>query len=406
MTILQPADAGEATDMISWALAEKHPLEIVGGGSKRALGRPARTEHTLDVSRLRGIIDYEPAELIVTAKAATPIAEIETQLAARQQMLAFEPPDWRALLGGRGEPTLGGVLACNLAGPRRARAGSARDFFLGFTAVNGRGEAWKAGGKVVKNVTGYDMCKLQAGAFGTLSLITEATLKVMPKPEAACTVLLHGLADEVAIPTLLRAMNTPHEVSGAAHLPASLARRSGVTAVAGGLSAITALRLEGPAPSVNYRVRALESLFGRGDRLEQAESERLWTEVGSVAPLLERGLRFTWRLCPTPNRAGAVVEAIRERLHSAEALYDWGGGLVWLNVDGDEAGKDAGEPIIRAAIARAGGQAMLVAAPDAIRAEVPVFEPADGALDALQGRIKQGFDPGGILNPGRMWKSR
>ncbi len=326
MTILQPADAGEATDMISWALAEKHPLEIVGGGSKRALGRPARTEHTLDVSRLQGIIDYEPAELILTAKAATPIVEIETQLAARQQMLAFEPPDWRALLGCRGEPTLGGVLACNLAGPRRARAGSARDFFLGFAAVNGRGEAWKAGGKVVKNVTGYDMCKLQAGAFGTLSLITEATLKVMPKPEAACTVLLHGLADEVAISTLLRAMNTPHEVSGAAHLPASLARRSGVTAVAGGLSAITALRLEGPAPSVNYRVRALESLFGRGDRLEQAESERLWTEVGSVAPLLERGLCFTWRLCPTPNRAGAVVEAIRERLHSAEALYDWGGG--------------------------------------------------------------------------------
>ena len=258
MTILQPADAGEAADAIAWALTEKHPLEIVAGGSKRALGRPARTEHTLDVSRLKGVIDYEPAELVLTAKAATPIAEIEEQLAARQQMLAFEPPDWRALLGGQGEPTLGGALACNLAGPRRARAGSARDFFLGFAAVNGRGEAWKAGGKVVKNVTGYDMCKLQAGAFGTLSLITEATLKVMPKPQAACTILLHGLADEAAVKTLLKALNTPHEVSGAAHLPASLARRSGVAAVAGPSDAVTALRIEGPAPSV--------ALSGRGSR--------------------------------------------------------------------------------------------------------------------------------------------
>ena len=408
MTILQPADAGEAADMIAWALAEKHPLEIVAGGSKRALGRPARTDHTLDVSRLEGIVDYEPAELVLTAKAATPISEIETQLAARQQMLAFEPPDWRALLGGRGEPTLGGVLACNLAGPRRARAGSARDFFLGFAAVNGRGEAWKAGGKVVKNVTGYDMCKLQAGAFGTLSLLTEVTLKVMPKPQAACTILLHGLADEIAIPTLLQALNTPHEVSGAAHVPAALARSSGVAAVTKGLGAgaVTALRIEGPQPSVNYRVEAIESLFGRGDRLDQAESERLWSEISSVAPLLQEGRRYTWRLCPTPNRASAVVQALRDSLHSAEALYDWGGGLVWLNVDADEAGRDGGAAIIRAAVARVGGHATLVAALDNVRAEVPVFEPANNALDALQGRIKQGFDPGGILNPGRIWKGR
>jgi len=406
MPVLQPANAGEAADMIAWALVEKHPLEIIAGGSKRALGRPARSDHTLDVSRLKGIIDYEPAELILTAKAATPIAEIETQLAARQQMLAFEPPDWRALLGSQGEPTLGGALACNLAGPRRARAGSARDFFLGFAAVNGRGEAWKAGGKVVKNVTGYDMCKLQAGAFGTLSLLTEVTLKVMPKPQAACTVLLHGLADEIAIPILLQALNTPHEVSGAAHVPASLARRSGVAAVARGLGAVTALRVEGPEPSVNYRVKAVEALFGRGDRLDEAESERFWSEIASVAPLLQGGRRYTWRLCPTPNQASTVVQAIRDGLHSAEALYDWGGGLVWLNVDVDEAGRDGGAAIIRSALARAGGHAMLVAAPDNVRAEVPVFEPANSGLDALQGRIKQGFDPGGILNPGRMWEGR
>ena len=363
-----------------------------------------RTDHILDLSALRGIIDYEPAELVLTAKATTPMAEIEAQLATHGQMLAFEPPDWRALFGSRGEPTLGGALACNLAGPRRPRAGSARDFFLGFAAVNGRGEAWKAGGKVVKNVTGYDMCKLQAGAFGTLSLLTEVTLKVMPKPETACTVLLSGLADEIAIPTLLGALNTPHEVSAAAHLPQAAARRSGVEAVANGLGAVTALRIEGPEPSVDDRVEAVEAMLGRGERLDRTASERFWSEAASVVPLLDARGRIVWRLCPTPNQAPRVVHAIGGELHSAEAFYDWGGGLVWLALDADEAGADGGAAIVRGALARAGGDAMLVVAPDAIRADVAVFEPRSAAIDSLERRIKQGFDPAGVLNPGRMRK--
>jgi len=404
MTVLRPANAGEAEDMIGWAMAEKQPLEIVAGGSKRALGRPMRTDHILDLSALRGIIDYEPAELVLTAKAATPMAEIEAQLAAHGQMLAFEPPDWRILFGSGDEPTLGGALACNLAGPRRPRAGSARDFFLGFAAVNGRGEAWKAGGKVVKNVTGYDMCKLQAGAFGTLSLLTEVTLKVMPKPETSCTVILSSLADEIAIPTLLGALNTPHEVSGAAHLPQAAARRSSVEAVASGLGAVTALRIEGPEPSVKDRVEAVEAMLGRGDRLDRTASERFWSEAASVVPLLDARGRIVWRLCPTPNQAPGVVHAIGGELHSAEAFYDWGGGLVWLTLEADEAGADGGAGIVRGALARAGGHAMLVVAPDAVRAEVAVFEPRSAAIDSLERRIKQGFDPAGVLNPGRMWK--
>ena len=203
----------------------------------------------------------------MTAQPGEPLASINAELAKKRQMLAFEPPDWRSLLGSQGEPTLGGVIACNLAGPRRVRAGSARDYILGFSAVNGFGEIWKAGGKVVKNVTGYDMCKLQAGAYGTLSALTEITIKIMPKPETACTVVLHGLADDVAIPTLANALNSPFEVSGAAHLPASAARRSKVSVVAAGLGAATVMRLEGPRPSVVYRTTALESLAGRGARL-------------------------------------------------------------------------------------------------------------------------------------------
>jgi glycolate oxidase FAD binding subunit len=413
MNVFHPSDEAQAAEIIAWAAAENQSLEIVAGGSKRRLGRIPRADHRFDMSRLAGIVDYEPAELILTARAATPMAEIEAQLAANRQMLAFEPPDWRGLFCGgeatgepKGEPTLGGVIACNLAGPRRVRAGSARDYFLGFSAINGWGDRWKAGGKVVKNVTGFDMCKLQAGAYGTLSVLAEVTLKVMPKPETACTVLLRGLADDIAIPELSRALNTPYEVSAAAHLPASVARRSGVTALAEGLGAVTALRLEGPAPSVAFRVKAIESLFGHGLRLDGAETARLWTEIGQVQPLLETSARCVWRLCPTPTCAPAVTNSLRAQFSSAEAFYDWGGGLIWLSLDADEAGPDGGAAVVRAAMGRTGGHSTLVVASDAVRAVAPVFEPVQGALAALSRRVKNGFDPRGVFNPGRMQEAQ
>jgi glycolate oxidase FAD binding subunit len=388
--------------MVSWVVAEGDTLEIVAGGTKRALGRPMKTDHVLDVSRLAGIVEYEAAELVLTAQPGEPLALINAELAKKRQMLAFEPPDWRALLGAEGEQTLGGVIACNLAGSRRVRAGSARDYILGFSAVNGFGEIWKAGGKVVKNVTGYDMCKLQAGAYGTLSALTEVTIKVMPKPETACTVVLHGLADEVAIPVLANALNSPFEVSGAAHLPATAARRSKVSVVAAGLGAATVMRLEGPRPSVVYRTTALESLVGRGARLNEAETEAFWSEVGAVQPFLAQGSRIVWRLCPTPSQAPSVVHSILSALQSAEFYFDWGGGLIWLSLDSEEAGPDAGAGIVRPVVKTAGGHATLVVAPEAIRASVPVFEPLSAGLAQLTARVKSGFDPRGVLNPGRM----
>ncbi len=410
MSVFQPSDAAEAAEVVAWAAAEGRSLEIVAGGSKRGLGRPPRSDHRLDVSRLAGIVDYDPAELILTARAATPMAEIEAELKAKRQMLAFEPPEWGSLIGGdgepTGEPTLGGVLACNLAGPRRVRAGAARDYFLGFSAINGWGDIWKAGGKVVKNVTGYDMCKLQAGAYGTLSVLTEVTLKVMPRPETACTILLQGMADEIAVPELSKALNTPYEVSAAAHLPAPAARRSAVEAVAEGLGAVTALRLEGPAPSVAFRAKAIESLFGHGLRLDAAETVRLWAEIGQVRPLLPSGAQCVWRLCPTPTLAPAAANALRSQFASAEVFYDWGGGLVWLSLEADEAGPDGGAPRVRAAMREAGGHSTLVVAPDDVRARVAVFEPLEGALAALTKRVKSGFDPRGVLNPGRMYEGQ
>ena len=386
--------------MVAWAAAEKQPLEIVAGGSKQGLGRPSRTEHRLDVSRISGIIEYDASELLLTAKAATPMADIQEQLDAYRQMLAFEPPDWRALLPGGGAPTLGGTIACNMAGPRRIRAGSARDHFLGFSAINGWGDAWKAGGKVVKNVTGYDMCKLQAGAFGTLSVLTELSVRVLPRPETSETVLLRGLSDEAGIKALADGLNSPAEVSAAAHLPPGIAARApGVDAADG---AVTAFRFEGPRTSVDYRVGAVEQVVGRGERLIAPDSERFWAAVSGVQPLLGAADSIVWRLCPAPSKSPALLRRLQASLPDVEAFYDWGGGLLWFSLAAATAGPDCAAKFVRAAMAELGGVATLLRAPDADRGKVDVFEPAIGPLGALTRRVKASFDPHGILNPGRM----
>ncbi len=391
--------------MIAAAAAERRPLEIRAGASKQALGRSERPDDVLDVSRLAGVIDYEPSELVLTVRAATPMAQIQALLDGHRQMLSFEPPDWRALLGAAEDKTgtLGGVVACNLAGPRRVRAGAPRDYLLGFAAINGRAEPWKAGGKVVKNVTGYDLCKLQAGAFGGLSLLTELTVKVMPKPETACTLILTGLEDAAAIEALTTALNTPHEVSAATHLPASAAARSPVLRAAGIAGAATAIRIEGPPRSVAFRLGALATLFashGHGAHLGDLDTAALWTEVGAVRPLLGPA-GVIWRLCPPPAAAPALVADLSRRLPEIDVVYDWGGGLIWLALD-DGAPTGEAAAVIRQTLQRFGGHATLIAAPADMRATTPVFDPLPAPLHALHARIKAGFDPLGVLNPGRM----
>lgn len=402
MTVYRPADAAEAAEVIAAAAAERQPLELLAGGTKRGLGRPMRTSHSLDASRLSGVIDYDPPELQLTAHAATPMAQIESLLADNRQMLAFEPPDWRGLMGSHGTSTLGGVIACNLAGPRRVRAGAARDHILGFFGVNGRGESWKAGGKVVKNVTGYDLSKLQCGTYGTLSLLTQITVKVMPRPETVCSLLFRGLSDEAAIALSSQALNTPQEVSAAAHLPAAAARRSQVTAVADRSDTVTVFRLEGPTPSVISRLASLRAQLGGGEPLQADDSRLLWDEIGAVRPLLAAHNRCLWRLCPTPAAAPLVQQQVRAKLPSSEGFYDWGGGLLWLSIDAREAGADGGAQVVRNALRQAAGHATLILASDAVRTNVPVFQTLPAPLAALNQRVKYGFDPHGILNPGRM----
>jgi len=397
MTRFVPSSLDELREAIATVLAAEEPVELVAGGTKRGLGRPLQTPHILDLNRLSGIRDYPPSELVLTAGAATPLTVIDRALAGAGQMLAFEPPDWRGLLGQvHGSQTLGGILACNLSGPRRIKVGAARDHFLGFRGVSGRAETFKAGGKVVKNVTGYDLPKLMAGSYGTLAALEEVTVKVLPRPETSATVLIFGVAAEHAVEVMAAALGSPHEVSGAAYLPPGTPRLASLPSGFGSV----ALRVEGPAPSVAYRRDALLQQFagvGETAELGDTKTQTLWRDIGNVTPFAGLADRAIWRLSVAPSRGVEVAQAVARALDAVWFL-DWGGGLVWLAVI--EPG-DAGAAAIREAIGGA-GHATLIRGTLGLRATVPVFEPQPGQLAALSRRVKEGFDPRHILNPGRM----
>ena len=398
----KPTDDAQVLDAVAWAVSAEAPLEVLGRASKRGLGRPFQADHTLDLSGLSGINFYEPEELVLSAKPATPRAEIEAVLAERGQMLAFEPMDTGPLFGlPADQGSIGGTFACNLSGPRRIKMGAARDHLLGFNAVSGRGEAFKSGGRVVKNVTGYDLSKLMTGSFGTLAVVTELTFKVLPAPEKTYTVLLLGLDAGAATHAMSAAMNSVHEVAGAAHLPAGIAGRSSVSYVANAGAAITALRLEGFGPSVEQRCRELKDElagFGAIEELHSRNSVEFWAEVRDAVYLAEPVERLIWRLSVPPSAGQGVVAAL-SMSRDVEAFYDWSGGLIWLSLPPSD---DAGHIAVRAAVAPSGGHATLVRAPANIRAAVPVFQPQPAPLAALSARVKDSFDPRRVLNPGRM----
>ena len=411
----RPENADQLRDLLTWAASEEKALEVVGAGSKRVLGRPVAADHIVELSGMAGISLYEPDELVMTASPATPIAEIEAALAAKNQQLEFEPPDYGPLLASAGGAaggdsranapagTLGGVITCNLSGPRRIRSGAARDHFLGFHAVSGRGEIFKSGGRVVKNVTGYDLSKLLAGSWGTLAVMTDVTVKVLPVPEKTRTALLVGADPAQAVGAMIRAMQSPHEISGAAWLPASLAASSGVDLVAGQKGAVVALRVEGPGPSADYRCGALRAVlaeYGDTEELHSMNSVAFWREVRDVMPFAGRGDdRAVWKLSVPPASAPSLLEEL-SGIDGSDAFLDWGGGLVWLALP---AGADASCDAVRGAVDRTGGHATLFRASSEIRARVPVFQPQGSAKTMLAQRVKAAFDPVGILNPGRMY---
>lgn len=383
-----PYANGEAAlaSQVAEAHAARTPLRILGGGTRSSLGKPVAGE-TVAAMALSGISLYEPGALTIVAGAGTPLAEIEAALTAENQRLPFEPMDHRGLFSTKGTPTIGAVAVGNISGPRRIQAGACRDAMLGVRFIDGRGEVIANGGRVMKNVTGYDLVKLMAGSWGTLGVLTEVALKVQPAPEATATLAISGVDDTTAIAALSAALGSPYDVNGAACMAGK-----------------ALVRVEGFAAQIAHRVPALTKAlahFGAAEVIEGADSDALWRDVRDVAPFHGAGDNAdeaVWRVSLKPTDGPKLVEALRG--HGAlEAMYDWGGGLVWIRLP------DVGDALaeaIRAETKRLGGHATLIRASDATRAAVPVFEPEAAPVAALSTRIRRQFDPAGILNAGLM----
>ena len=406
MDTLKVRDARDVEQAVRAAIASEQPLEIIGHGSKRLMGQPMATNALLDLSALNAVTSYEPNELIITVQAGAPLADVKSLIDSKNQQFAFEPINTALLLGTAGDGTIGGMIGAGLAGPRRVQAGGARDHLLGAHAVSGFGDSFKAGGRVVKNVTGYDLCKLLAGSWGTLAVMTEVTLKVMPRPESERTLLLRGLDDVSANRAMTAALGSPFDVSGAAHVPNSVFRDAAgpLGDVGSPREAVTLLRLEGITASATHRAAALARLlapFAAAEILEDASSAAIWSSVRDVEPFAARGALGAWPVwrivCP-PASGGALGQALA-RDTGAELIYDWGGGLIWAALPPKP---DAGVASVRPRVEAVGGHAMLLRGSVEVRRNIDVFHPQKAGVAALSERVRRGFDPKNILNRGRM----
>ena len=366
----QPRNIAEICGIVADAISGGTKLEIIGGGTRAGFGAPNRAAAQLSLRNLSGVIEYEPAELVLTAWAGTTLAELNAVVAAKNQGFAFEP--W-----GDAGSTIGGVIAAGVAGARRVSAGSVRDHLLGFEAVSGRGERFKAGAKVVKNVTGYDLPKLVCGSWGRLAVLTQVTLKLLPRPPERLTLLWRGLDDASGFALMRAAMCQPVDVAAAAFLPGRA----------------TLIRLDGFGPSVAARraylaVAAAE--YGVPEALAEPEAAALWAACqggAALAPALP-----LWRLSLPPRQALAAIAPLLAL--GGHYVADWAGGLIWLTLDGHE-------DEIRAQAAQAGGHATLARAPAAVRARIPALHPQAPGVEALSRRMRRAFDPLGVFETNR-----
>ena len=397
--IISVSSLDEVKSAVTDAVADESRLEIIASGSKRALGRQCAYDVTLDLSAMTGIIDYQPEELVLTVRAGTPMAEVQAALAEARQTLAFEVPDYSHLLDTANAGTIGGVVATNLSGPRRLTAGAARDYLLGFEAISGRGEAFKSGGNVMKNVTGYDLSKLMTGSFGTLAVMDEITLKTLPRPETSCSLIVQVDDFAAATSKIASLFATPHEPGSAAILPAELARQAGLhlnkDTGKDRVSCVIVVRLEGIDISIADRLANLQRLTG-GDRLEATDSESLWAKIRDVR-LFSAPVRDVWKISCPPAAAASVIDTIKAS-HDISYFADWAGGLIWMTGGTDTLGTD-----LRQALAGfGGGFAMLVRDSGTTRQVIPPFQPLSRPMLALHKRVKAAFDPLAVLNAGRM----
>ncbi len=397
--VLEPASEVEAATMIAQARAEGVRLEILGNGTKRKIGNAVQADRTISSTALSGITQYDAAELVMVAKAGTPISEIDKALSKNKQMHVFEPANLGKLLGSKGRQTIGGIAATNMSGPRRFVAGAARDSLLGVRFINGRGEAIKNGGQVMKNVTGLDLVKLMCGSWGTLGMLTEVSFKVLPRPETEMTLVIKNQSEAQATETMARALGTSTDVTGAAHAPVDVASKLMGTPLKNGL---TFLRLEGLRETIPVRRdRLLAALGGdlKTEEMDAKASKSHWTSVRDILPFADGTETPVWRISVAPTQGHKVVADVLAKC-DCEALFDWQGGLVWLRLE-DET--DAHASLVRAAVAaNGGGHATLIRASDAVRRVTPAFHPETPPIAALSARIKNAMDPDGLFNIGRM----
>ncbi len=380
-----PKSEDAVASLVAAAAAQGEKLAIEGNGSKRALLRPVQATRTVSLRGLSGITLYHPTELIISARAGTPLPEIEAALAEKGQHLIAEPPDLAALFGASRPATIGGIVATNLSGPRRIAWGAMRDHVMGIRAVNGKGEIFRSGGRVLKNVTGLDLCKLLTGSHGTLGVITEVTLKVLPAPKATGTVSIRVASLEQGIAALSAGLGSPFSVTGAALLPE-------------GEGAIAHLRIEDFEESVAYRCGKLRDDMARfGEASITMDTQPLWQGIRDAEPLGAEPDDAIWRVSVQPSAAPGVVAALRAA-GGTKFLLDWGGGLVWAAAQASEAAHQA----VVAAAAAAQGTYTLFRAPEALRGSVAVLPEEMPALAAIARRVKAVMDPAGLLNPGRM----
>ncbi|MCA3302397.1 MAG: glycolate oxidase subunit GlcE [Roseomonas sp.] len=385
-TVIAPADEAGIIAVVQAARAAREPLAIEGQGSKRGLLRPVQAAHSLSTRGLTGVTLYRPSELIISARAGTPLAEIEAALAEKGQQLIAESPYLNGIFGTSAPPSIGGVVAANLSGPRRITWGATRDHVMGLRFINGAGEVIRSGGRVLKNVTGLDLCKLLSGSYGTLGVITEVTLKVLPKPETSATLLIEVPDLSSAIAALSAGLGSPFGVSGAAALPSTG-------------HVVAALRLEDFAPSVAYRMEKLRGVlgnFGAQRVMEDGESRAFWRAVREVEPLQAVADEAIWRVSVRPS-AGPEVAAAAMAL-GGRVMLDWGGGLVWVAAGPSSENHTA----ITASARMQGGAAMLFRAPESLRLAVPVLPEEAAPLAKIGARVKEALDPGGLFNPGHM----
>lgn len=360
----------------------KGPLQIVGGGT-HTVGRTNGT--TLSLADLTGITLYEPGAMTMVARAGTTVAEINQTLATEGQRLAFEPADWRGVLGSRGDSTIGGLAAANVSGPRRVQVGACRDHMIGVEFVDGMGRVLKNGGRVMKNVTGYDLVKLLCGSRGTLGILTELSFKVSAIPETEVTLVHEGLDGAAAVAKLCEAMGTPFDLSGSAHI-----------AFAG--SAKTCVRIEGLEASVMYRRAALlEDVCCDFEVLEDEASAAIWADVRDLSAFSQHE-GSVWRVSLKPTDAPVLIDKLSDSGITYDTIYDWSGGLVWLLIQSDHS---SASTLIRDTAQQLKGHATLMRCVPSLE-DVPTFQPQHAVIQNIETGLRSKFDPRGILSPGLM----